>query len=232
MKHPEERQYFTARTFTFLATLAGNNTREWFQTHQQEYEKFVRMPAMQLIGDMADELPTISPYFTAQPRKVGGSLMRVQRDTRFSRDKTPYKTNIGIQFRHERGKDIHAPGFYLHIAPDDCFLGIGLWHPDTRTLAKIREALAKRGASWLAARDDKDFRHHFALSGDFLVNPPRGFANDHPLLDDLRRKDFIALAPMTSAQVTGTTLLPLMVRHFHRAAPYMRFLCRALDLSF
>lgn len=143
MKPPEERQYFTAQTFTFLTALTGNNTREWFKTHQQEYERFIRMPAMQLIDDMADELPAISPHFTAQAREIGGSLMRVQRDTRFSRDKTPYKTNIGIQFRHERGKDIHAPGFYLHIAPDDCFLGIGLWHPDCGKKALIVKLMAE-----------------------------------------------------------------------------------------
>ncbi len=232
MKHPEERQYFTARTFTFLKTLAENNTREWFKTNQQEYEETVRMPAIQLIGDTANKLPAISRHFTAQPSKVGGSLMRVQRDTRFGRDKTPYKTNIGIQFRHERGKDIHAPGFYLHIEPDDCFLGVGLWHPDTQTLAKIREALAKRSAAWLAARDDKDFRRHFTLSGDSLVRPPRGFSKDHPLIEDLRRKDFIALAPLVSEQVTKAGLLPLMIRRFYQAAPYMGFLCKALDLPF
>jgi len=232
MKHPEERPYFTAETFAFLATLTENNTREWFKAHQDEYEKCIRTPAMQLIGDMAGELPAISPYFTAQPKKVGGSLMRVQRDTRFSRDKSPYKTNIGIQFRHERGKDIHAPGFYLHVAEEECFLGVGLWHPDTKTLAKIREALAERSAAWLAARDDKDFRRHFTLTGDSLVNPPRGFTRDHPLIEDLRRKDFIALAPLTPEQVTGVTLLPLMIERFDQAAPFMRFLCQALDLQF
>lgn len=232
MKFHEERQYFTTQTFTFLSTLAGNNTREWFKRHQQEYEQFVRMPALQLVGDMADELPAISPHFTAQPRKVGGSLMRIQRDTRFSRDKTPYKTNIGIHFRHERGKDIHAPGFYLHIEPDDCFLGVGLWHPDTRLLGKIREALAERSAAWLAVRGDKDFRYSFILTGDSLINPPRGFTKDHPLIEDLRRKDFIALATLPQTQVIKPSLLPLMVERFHQAAPYMRFLCQALDLPF
>jgi uncharacterized protein (TIGR02453 family) len=232
MKHPEDRQYFTPQTLTFLTTLAENNTRQWFKAHQQDYEEFVRVPALQLIGDMADELPMVSPHFSAQPRKMGGSLMRVQRDTRFSRDKTPYKTNIGIQFRHEQGKDVHAPGFYLHIAPDECFLGIGLWHPDAKSLGKIREALAERSTAWLAARDDKAFRRHFTLDGDSLVNPPRGFAKDHPLIEDLRRKDFIGLALLTAAQATGAALRPLIVQRFCQAAPYMRFLCLALDLPF
>jgi uncharacterized protein (TIGR02453 family) len=232
MTHCEDRQYFTPQTFTFLATLTGNNTRQWFAAHQNDYEELVRMPALQLIADMAGELPAISHHFSAQPRKAGGSLMRVQRDTRFSRDKTPYKTNIGIQFRHEQGKDIHAPGFYLHIAPDECFVGVGLWHPDTKTLGRIREALVERSSTWLAARDDKAFRRYFNLEGDALVNPPRGYAKDHPLLEDLRRKDFIGLAPLSMAQVVSAGLLPLLVERFCQAAPYMRFLCQALDLPF
>ncbi len=232
MNHTKGRQYFSAQTLTFLKTLSDNNSREWFKEHQQEYEESLRIPALQLISDMADELPSISPHFTALPRKVGGSLMRIQRDTRFSRDKTPYKTNIGIQFRHEYGKDIHAPGFYLHIEPDDCFFGVGLWHPDTRTLGRIREAIAEQSDGWLAARDKKDFRRHFTLIGDSLVNPPRGYTKDHPLIEDLRRKDFIALTPLTLTQATGAELLPLMVQRFHQATPFMRFLCRALDLPF
>jgi uncharacterized protein (TIGR02453 family) len=232
MKRPEGRQYFTPQTFAFLTALAENNRREWFEAHRQDYEEFVRMPALELISDMAGELPAISRHFAAQPRKVGGSLMRVQRDTRFSRDKTLYKTNIGIQFRHEQGKDIHAPGFYLHIAPDECFFGIGLWHPDSQALGRIREAIAERSAAWLAARDDKAFRRHFTLDGDSLVKPPRGFAKDHPLIEDLRRKDFIGMAPLTAAQAISAILRPLMVKRFCQAAPYIRFLCQALDLSF
>jgi uncharacterized protein (TIGR02453 family) len=232
MPHCNGRKYFTAQALTFLASLAQNNTREWFKAHQQEYEALIREPAIQLISAMADELPAISPYFTAQPRKVGGSLMRIQRDTRFGPDKTPYKTNIGIQFRHEWGKDVHAPGFYLHIAPEECFLGVGLWRPDARALGSIREALAERGAAWLAACDDKEFRCHFALAGDSLVNPPRGFAKDHPLIEDLRRKDFVGIAPLTSHQVISASLLPLMTERFHQATAFMRFLCQALDLPY
>jgi uncharacterized protein (TIGR02453 family) len=99
-------------------------------------------------------MPSISAHFLAQSRKVGGSLMRVYRDTRFSRDKTPYKTNIGIQFRHELGKDVHAPGYYLHIAPNECFAAIGLWHPESSALFKIRQAIADKSEAWRAARDE------------------------------------------------------------------------------
>ena len=225
-------RYFSKQTFTFLSALAENNERGWFETHQQEYEDFVRTPALDLISDMSLEMPAISRHFLAQPKKAGGSLMRIYRDTRFSKDKTPYKTNIGIQFRHKIGKDIHAPGYYLHIEPGECFVGIGLWHPDADALFKIREAIAQNGEAWLAARDDAPFREHFTLEGDSLANAPRGFARDHPLVEDLKRKDFICLAPLSEATVTSNRLRPQLVERFHEAAPYMRFLCRALELQF
>ncbi len=224
--------YFTRQTFTFLDALAANNSREWFAEHKQEYEDRVRMPALALIADMALELPAISRHFCAVSKKVGGSLMRIQRDTRFSRDKAPYKTNIGIQFRHELGKDVHAPGFYLHIAPDECFVGVGLWHPEADVLCKIREGIAREGATWVQARDDKMFRKHFELSGDALVQAPRGYAKDHPLLTDLKRKDHIALAPLSQREVTAPGLRDLVTERFRQSAPYMRFLCSALELRF
>ena len=225
-------RYFTKQTFAFLSALAANNNREWFEAHKQEYEDYVRTPALDFINDMAEEMPAISKHFRALPKKVGGSLMRVQRDTRFSRDKTPYKTNVGIQFRHEVGKDVHAPGYYVHIEPGECFIGVGLWHPEADVLFKVREAIAKKGEAWVAARDDKDFRRFFSLEGDALANAPRGFAKDHPLVEDLKRKDFIGLAAMSDASISLKSFRPQVVERFSQAAPYMRFLCEALELRF
>lgn len=225
-------RYFSKQTFSFLSALEGNNNREWFEQHQQEYEDLVRGPALDLISDMSHEMPAISRHFLAQPKKVGGSLMRVYRDTRFSKDKTPYKTNIGIQFRHELGKNIHAPGYYLHISPEECFVGVGLWHPDADALFKIRTALLEKPDAWVAARDDAAFSKHYELVGDALANAPRGFAKDHPLVEDLKRKDFIGLANLSEATVTSGKLRPLLVERYRQAAPLMRFLCEALELQF
>ena len=225
-------RYFTKQTLTFLSSLAENNTREWFEEHKQEYEDYVREPALDFISDMSEELPAISNHFRAIPRKVGGSLMRVQRNLRFSRDKTPYKNNIGIQFRHVVGKDIHAPGYYVHIAPDECFVGVGLWHPEADVLFKIREGILKNGDAWVAARDDKIFRRHFSLEGDMLTNAPRGYAKDHPLVEDLKRKDFIGLAALSKPEVTSANFRALVVERFKQAGPYMRFLCGAVELQF
>lgn len=228
MAHP----YFTQQTFDFLSALAANNRREWFAQHKQDYEAVVRQPALNFIHDMAGELSMIAPHFRAIPKKVGGSLMRVQRDLRFGLDKRPYKLNIGIQFRHEIGKDVHAPGFYVHIEPNDCFIGAGVWRPDAAALGKIRDALVENGDAWLVARDDKKFTQKFSLAGDTLSNPPRGYAKHHPLLQDLKRKDFIALAPISDAAVRSKNFHSKVIEHFTQAAPYMRFLCRALELRF
>lgn len=225
-------RYFSKQTFAFLSALAKHNERDWFEAHKNDYEDHVRTPALDFIADVALEMPSISPHFLALPKKLGGSLMRIFRDTRFSRDKTPYKTNIGIQFRHELGKDVHAPGYYLHIEPGNCFAAIGLWRPDPDALFKIRQAVAEKPDAWLAARDDHAFRDRFSLEGDSLTKVPRGFAKDHPLADDLRRKDFIGVAPFDDATAASGKLRAEVVERFRAAEPYMRFLCQAVDVRF
>ena len=227
-----KNRYFSEQTFSFLASLAKNNSREWFDTHKQDYEDLVRSPALEFISAMGKEIPGISPHFRAVPKKVGGSLMRVYRDTRFSRDKTPYKTNIGIQFRHESGRDVHAPGYYVHISPQECFIGAGLWHPEADMLYRIRSGIVQHGDDWLKARDDKTFRRHFELVGDALSSAPRGFAKAHPLLGDLKRKDFIALASIRRSDVVSNGFGSLVVKRFKQAEPLMHFLCRVLGVRF
>jgi len=224
--------YFNARTFEFLDALARNNNRDWFQAHKDEYEASVREPALRFITAMADELPAISPHFLAVPKKVGGSLMRVNRDIRFGKDKRPYKTNIGIQFRHEVGKDVHAPGFYFHVEKDECFVGLGIWRPDSKTLGRIRDAIVEDEKGWLAARDNSRFVEHLQLEGESLRSYPRGYAKDHPLIEDLRRKDFIAGAPLTREQVCSRQLMDTVMTKFAAGEGLMRFLCRALELRF
>lgn len=223
---------FSSRTFTFLEALTANNNRVWFQEHQQEYEREIRQPALAFIEAMAPRLAAIAPHFRADSRKMGGSLMRVYRDTRFSRDKTPYKTNIGIQFRHEAGRDVHAPGYYLHISAADCFVGVGIWQPPADALAMIRQAIEARPDEWLAVRDDAAFRRWFSLSGESLKRPPRGFASDHPLIEDLKRKEFIAMADLAPPLIEQEDFDAIAGDYFATAAPLMRFLCQALQLPF
>jgi uncharacterized protein (TIGR02453 family) len=223
---------FTKATFDFLDELAANNHKTWFEANKPRYESLVREPALDFIEAMEPVLKTFAPGFLAEPRKVGGSLMRVYRDTRFSRDKTPYKTNIGIQFRHAQGKDIHAPGFYVHIATDECFFAAGCWHPEADVLGKLRDRIAQKPEKWFAARDDHKFVAQWELWGDRLTRPPRGYAADHPAIEDIKRKDFVALASLSFRETTGTGLVKLAGKRFAEAAPFMRFLCEALDVPY
>ena len=225
-------RYFTQATFDFLFRLEKNNNRDWFNLHKQDYEDLVRTPALDFIADMGDALATISPHFLAIPKKVGGSLMRVYRDVRFGKDKRPFKTNVGIQFRHKLGKDVHAPGFYLHLEPKECFVGVGIWHPDASALANIRTAISENGEAWLKASQEKNFKRKFELVGDTLTNPPRGYTRDHPLIDDLKRKDFIAITRIGDKRVITANLKPDVVKSFRTAIPLMKFLCKSLELQF
>ncbi|MBF0179416.1 MAG: DUF2461 domain-containing protein [Magnetococcales bacterium] len=223
---------FTASTFQFLERLAGHNDRSWFEAHKEEYEAYVRTPALEHIEAMEPLLADFAPEFVADARKTGGSLMRVYRDTRFSRDKTPYKTNVGIMFRHALGRDVHAPGFYLHVAPEGCFLGVGSWHPEADLLGRIRERIAAQPASWRAARDDRAFNDHWRLVGDTLTRPPRDFAPDHPEIADIKRKDFIGQCDLTRKEVTDPQLAKRSAARFAAATPFMRFLCEAAGVPY
>lgn len=225
-------RYFTPRLFSFLDDLAANNDRDWFKAHQDEYEEHVREPALEFINDFAAPLKKISEHFVADSRTVGGSLFRIQRDTRFAKDKTPYKLNTGMQFRHAVGKDAHAPGFYVHLQPRECFMGVGLWQPETKTAYRVRAAIDEDQAGWKKATRGKRFTDVFSLGGDSLVRPPKGYDEDHPLIEDLKRKDFIASTRLTQKQITSAGFLEDFTDNCRRAAPFMRFLCEAAGLPF
>jgi len=223
---------FRPETIAFLSELAANNDRVWFADNKTRYELCVREPALDFISRVAPGLNKISRHFVASSKRVGGSLMRVYRDTRFSKNKLPYKTNIGIQFRHELGKDVHAPGFYVHIEPGNAFIGAGIWRPQADALDAIRAQIADAPHAWRRARDARDFAAHFELAGEQLKRMPRGYSADHPAADDLRRKDFIARTAFEIGEITEPAFLDLVLVRFWAAKPLMRFLCSALDLKF
>lgn len=223
---------FPPQTIPFLKELARNNDRNWFDSNKPRYEQFVREPALAFIAEMAPKLRGISIEFNAIAKKTGGSLMRIYRDTRFSKDKTPYKTNIGIQFRHVMGQDIHAPGFYLHIEPGECFIGAGIWHPEGKVLARIRDFIADNPAAWQAALAHKPFHKNYQLAGESLIRPPKGYAADHPLIEDLKRKDFIALRSFEDNRIESPNFIDFVTRCFTDSTPLVRYLCTAVDVSF
>lgn len=224
--------YFTRETYRFLLELDGNNDRAWFAANKDRFEEHVRRPALRFIADFGAHLRRISPHFEADPRPVGGSLFRIQRDIRFSADKSPYKTHCGIQFRHEAGRDVHAPGFYLHIEPGDSLAALGIWHPDTPTLRRIRQAIADQPRRWRQALTTEPFASHHERFGDRLSRVPRGFAPDHPAAEELKWKDYGSAVALTQKQVLAKDFPEHLARVWAEGTPMLRFLCAALDLSF
>jgi uncharacterized protein (TIGR02453 family) len=195
-------------------------------------EASVREPARELIRTIAPRIREISTQLLVSDNKVGGSLMRIHRDVRFAKDKTPYKTNAGIHFRHAAGKDIHAPGLYLHLSVDEVFLGAGMWRPDAQALGAVRRAIVGNPTAYKRARDDKAFRKHWELRGTSLKRVPKGYDAEHPLVEDLKLKDHIAVADLKPDDVTKAGFVERVADLFTAAKPYMRWEAKALDLAF
>ncbi|MEE9177249.1 MAG: TIGR02453 family protein [Acidimicrobiia bacterium] len=229
------KRYFTRGVFDFLNELESNNEKAWWEDNKDRYINVIREPALEFIDDFEVRLETISPHFVADSRTVGGSLMRPYRDVRFSKDKTPYKTNVGIQFRHEQGKDIHAPGFYLHIEPRSCFAGVGLWRPEAPVARAIRQAIHDDPTGWRGASKGKAFSSTWSIApeeNDMLKRIPKELDDGYPYPDDLRMRSFIAGARLSQARVTSTGFDADLASMFKKASPFTRFLCDAIEIPF
>jgi uncharacterized protein (TIGR02453 family) len=223
---------FSPALFTYLRDLKKNNDRDWFKANKARYDAAVLEPALAFIEDFEPHLHAISPHFVADPRPVGGSLFRIYRDTRFSKDKSPHKTHTGIHFRHELAKSAHAPGFYLHLEPGQVFLGAGIWRPETEPLAQIRTAIAQDPDRWTSTTRAKPFADLYDLGGDSLKRAPAGFDSEHPLIDELKRKDFIAVRTLTDKEACSRGFLEDTAGTFAVAGPLVHFLCDATGVPF
>ncbi len=227
-----EEAHFTPNFFEFLLELRSNNNREWFQANKNRYERDVKEPLLRFIEDFEPRLHSISTHFVADTRANGGSMFRIYRDVRFAKDKSPYKTQAAAQFRHEVGKTAHAPGFYLHLAPDEILAGVGMWQPDSESLNKIRNAIDANPGKWERVAKGKEFLAEYAIGGESLKRPPKGFDPDHPYIDDLKRKDHIASLELD----VGDTYSPGFIDDFtdacRDASPYMEFLTTAIGFPY
>jgi uncharacterized protein (TIGR02453 family) len=218
---------FGPELFAFLRELKDHNDREWFNANKDRYENDLLEPALAFIEDFALRLPDISPHLVADARRQGGSLFRIYRDTRFAKDKSPYKTTAGIYFRHERSKEAYSPGLYLHLEPRNVFAGGGIWHADTKTAHAIRTAIAKDPDGWSEAKDGIQL-----AEGEKLKRVPPAFDKDHPHAEDLKRKDFAAIERFTQKEATTTGFLDRYEAACRSFTPLMRFLCRAVGVPY
>jgi uncharacterized protein (TIGR02453 family) len=218
---------FPAELFTFLRDLEANNQRDWFQANKARYEEDVKEPALAFIEDIGYRLPEVAPNLVADQK----SLFRIYRDIRFSKDKTPYKTHVGIYFRHARAGEAETPGLYLHLESGRVFLGAGIWHPQSPALKRIRDAIVARPHEWREAKVAGEPGWQLA-DGEALKRPPAGYAADHPLIEDLKRKSFAIVSPLTQKEVTSRGFLDECVQRAQAARPAMAFICDALGVEY
>ncbi|MEO0811221.1 MAG: DUF2461 domain-containing protein [Myxococcota bacterium] len=231
MTTAKSNAHLTPKLFSFLRDLTKNNNREWFADNKRRYEEHVKAPLIALIEEIEAPLMKVSPHLVADPSPVGGSMFRIYRDVRFSKDKRPYKTHAALQFRHIAGKDVHAPGLYVHFEPANCFVAGGVWHPESAVLKAIRARIDQDPKAWKKVLNAKAFKESFELSGSSLKRAPKDYDPDHPLIEDLRRKDFIAVASLKQSEVTSNSLVPTLIKNFKALKPLMKFIADANRLE-
>jgi uncharacterized protein (TIGR02453 family) len=222
---------FTPALFDFLRELRAHNDRDWFQRHKARYEADVRTPALRFVAEVGPALQKISRHVVADPRPVGGSLFRINRDIRFSADKSPYKTAVGMSFGHDRGREGAAPGYYLHLEPGDSFAGGGVHMPDTATLTRIRDAIVGDTRGWERVVEDARFAPAFTPMGETLKRAPQGYDAAHPYVEHLKRKSFVWHVAFGEAEVCAPDFMQRYVDACRMAAPFQRFLAGALSVG-
>lgn len=220
---------FPTDTLAFLEDLEDNNNRPWFAENRERYESSFLEPALQFIAAVAGPLDKAAPCLVALPKKSGGSLLRIYKDTRFSKDKTPYKTNMGIQLRHMAGKDIHAPSVYFHISPQECFLAAGMWRPPSDVVKLIRGYIHADHKRWMKVVRGKKLNDSFQFHDDRLKTAPRGVAKDHPLIDELRQKSFLVMQKLDKRDIQSADLVERVIKSIRAARPLMIALCEATE---
>lgn len=224
---------FPKDLFKFLNALGMNNNRDWFNENKERYRNNVVAPICDFIAAMEPRLYKISKYYVADSRPHGGSMFRIYRDTRFSKDKTPYKEFVGCQFRHVTGKDAHAPGFYAHFESSRIFVGGGIWMPPGPALLKVRTAIAEKPEQWKKITTNPTFKKRFGeIKGDKLKRPPKGFDKQHPLIEELKRKSFFVLQDIDPLDAFTPNILTEINNIYKAASPLMNFLTKAVELKY
>jgi uncharacterized protein (TIGR02453 family) len=218
--------------FSFFSELKNNNNRDWFAANKPRYIESVVQPMGEFIVAIAPHLKRISPHYRADPKPHGGSMFRIYRDARFSKDKTPYKTHAACQFRHELGKDAHAPGFYVHIETDGIHFGGGIWRPPSKQLGMIRDFIADNPSAWGKLVQSAAIKKSGGIKGDSLKRPPRGFDADATHIEDLKRKSFFLMIEAEASLALTAEFVTETARAFRTAAKLNHFVNDALELPF
>ncbi len=235
---PASREFsrFRPAALTFLRGLRRHNDREWFEAHRAAYEDEVRAPLAALVEEVDVRLASSAPEIVGDPKR---SLFRIHRDVRFSRDKSPYKTNAACWFYHgDAGRGVGSAttahggaGFYFDIGPTTSTIGGGIWKPPRPTLARIRERIDEEPASLARVLRAPALRRYGGLAEEaMLARMPRGYDADHPAASLLRHQSFTLGRELTERELFSPRLPDLLAREYVRILPLVRWLNGALGL--
>ncbi|PIB36809.1 hypothetical protein BFP72_16075 [Reichenbachiella sp. 5M10] len=210
----------------FLTELSHNNNKEWFDANRKRYEA-CRATFISLVGELIEGIAAFDPsVIGVDPRKC---VFRINRDIRFAKDKTPYKTNFGALIG-EQGKKTEGTGYYIHIAPGHHFIGGGMYKPQPDSLANIRQEIDYNGASLKEILDEPDFKQTFGqVRGEQLKTAPKGYPKDHPMIEILRYKSFYVLREMSEGELTAKNFVEEAVRTYAKAGKFNQFLKNAIN---
>ncbi|RZK43508.1 MAG: DUF2461 domain-containing protein [Pedobacter sp.] len=212
-------------TIDFLTELKQNNNREWFAENKYKYED-AKSDLFKLIEKLIRELSKVDPNYSAdtEPKKA---LMRIYRDVRFSKNKDPYKSNYGIAF-DVKGYGPTTPSYYLHIQPGSCFFGVGFWQPETQVLKMVRQEIDYNSSTFLEVIEDKEFVKIFELSQeDKLKKAPKGYEIEHPQIEYLKLKSFIAIYKLRDEEFFQSSIVTKLTKAFNTIQPFVAFLRNA-----
>jgi len=213
---------FSAGTLKFLRALKRNNRREWFNAHRDDYEACVRGPMTAIVERLSEDFRAFAPELVASPRV---SMYRIYRDTRFSENKTPYKTHIAAVFPTRGLLKHEGAGLYFHISPDEVWVGGGMYAPQPEQLFAVREHIAANSRQLRAILESPGFRRHVgSLEGEKLKRVPRGFPSDHPAAEYLKHRHFIAGAEFPGALAASPKFYSTLLTVFRQVIPLSRFL--------
>jgi len=210
------------RSLAFLRALKRNNRREWFQPRKEQFDADVREPMLAIVARLADDLRTIAPEIVVDPKTA---MYRIYRDTRFSENKTPYKTHVAAVFPWRGLAKHEGAGLYFHVSPDEVWMGGGMYSPQTAQLQAVREHIAGNVRRMRAIVESPGFRRQVGdLEGERLQRVPHGFPKDHAAAEYLKYRQFLAGRELPPAFACNPKFYSTLITVFRQVAPLARFL--------
>lgn len=215
---------FSSEAISFLKGLERHNKREWFQPRKQVYEEHVRMPLECLVHAINSELAEFAPRYVTPVKRA---VFRIYRDTRFSKDKRPYKTHVAATFYLQNLAKAAGPCFYFHFTSKELLIFAGVYLPERNELMAIRNLLAERYEAFRQILRGRALRSAMGeLKGEQLSRVPKGFDKDHPAEDLIRRHQWFLETTLDSSLITSSRMLPALVSRFRAASPMVEFLAQ------